>query len=610
VETTRNRDALGGTVADLVRSAAKRTPDAVALFADGSSLSYAELDRRADQLAAYLGAVGVGPDKLVGICIERSFDQIVTILAAWKVGSAYLPFDTAWPDKRLRALEHDSGCAALVSDRENADRFGPRNLSLINLDRDSEAIERAATKPAARLTPDQLAYVIYTSGSMGVPKGAEIDHANLSNLVHWHCDAFKVTPADRATHLAGLGFDAAVWEIWPYLCAGASVSIVPDSVRTSAALLRDWLIANGITIAFAPTALAEQLIGSAWPENTALRFLLTGGDTLHTYPRSGLPFVLVNNYGPTECTVLSTSAAVPPVGDAAALPPIGYPIANTRIHILDDAGIRVPAGEVGEIYIGGEPVGRGYRGRADLTSEQFLPDTFSDLPGDRLYRTGDLGSIRPDGQIAFHGRVDDQVKIRGHRIELSEVAGVLGRHAAVASCAVFARAAHEQYDQQLVAYIVLAAGATADAEDVRRFLATYLPEYMIPGSFVRVDALPLTANGKLDRSALPKPDAGNVLGATGIPPSNPAEERLAEILADVVGRSRIGIDDNFFLHGGHSLLGTQVVLRASDAFGVNLTLRHLFQAPTIRQLAGVIETLVLKMIESLSDDEARRRVAE
>ncbi len=602
--------AAPGSVAvpEQVARLARQSPAATALSAPCGTMSYAELDRRAARLSAYLRGVGAGPETLVGICLERSFDQIVAVLAAWKAGAAYLPLDPAWPDARLRALIDSAQCAVLVSNREHADRCGPSELPLVLLDRDGDAIDRSADIATAPPALDRLAYVIYTSGSTGAPKGVEITHGNLANLVEWHREAFAVTAADRASHLAGLGFDAAVWEIWPYLAAGASVALAPDAVRTAGPLLRDWLIEQRTTIAFAPTALAEQLVACDWPGDSPLRFVLTGADLLHLHPRPGLPFALVNNYGPTECTVVATSAVVQP--SETGIPPIGRPIANTRIHILDESGASVPAGETGEMFIGGDSVGRGYRGRPDLTAERFVADRFSGEPGAHLYRTGDLASLRDDGQIMFHGRIDDQVKIRGHRIEPGEVTSLLLRHAAVSAGAVVART-DERGEAQLVAYIVPTADLPATGEEVRNFLAGHLPEYMIPGAFVRLDALPFTANGKLDKPALPAPDASNALGDAGFAaPTTPAEERLAEILAEVMGRGPVGIDDNFFLLGGHSLLGTQVVLRASEAFGVDLTLRHLFQAPTVRQLAVLIEGLVMRMIEAMSDDEARLRAAE
>ncbi len=428
-------------------------------------------------------------------------------------------------------------------------------------------------------------------------------------MIFWHRSAFGVTASDRASHLAGLGFDASVWEVWPYLTAGATVVLVDETTRTSPDLLRRFIIDEKINVAFVPTALAEPMIAADWPADTALRFLLTGADTLHGRPRTSLPFTLINNYGPTECTVVATSGPINAAADSQELPPIGMPIANTKIYLLDEKREPVAAGEVGEIYIGGTGVGRGYRNREALTAERFLPDPFRPAPDARMYRTGDLGRLRKDSQIGFHGRVDNQEKIRGHRIEPEEIAAALNRHPKVMSCAVVARAG-EQGDKQLVAYIVPAAGSEPGANELHEFLAGLLPDYMIPAAFVRIDTLPLTTSGKLDRKALPSPCADNALGQTGHrSPQTPTEIRLAEIVAGVLGTAQIGIDDNFFMTGGHSLLGTQVVMRARDSFDVDLTLRHLFQAPTVAKLAAVIEGLAFEKVEAMSIAEAEQKAA-
>ncbi|MDB5738460.1 MAG: amino acid adenylation protein [Sphingomonas bacterium] len=583
----------------LFHASATRDPGAIALRAPCGTLSYGELDARAARLAARLIALGAGPERLIGICLERSFDQIVSILATWKAGAAFLPLDPAWPDARLRMIANDAACTLVIGRDDTAARLGPDAPTVIAPDQDGDK-----TAPAFDPAPDSLAYVIYTSGSTGTPKGVEITHANLAALIAWHNDAFAVTAQDRGSHLAGLGFDASLWEVWPYLAAGASVSLIDEPARTSGAKLRDWLLAERVTVAFAPTALADELIAADWPANAALRTLLTGADRLLVHPRAGLPFALVNNYGPTESTVVATSATVPAGVGVDTLPPIGHPIAGTIIHILDQTGAPVAPGIVGEIVIGGAQVARGYRGRPDLTAERFLMHE-----GQRVYRTGDKGAWLPDGQIAYHGRIDDQAKIRGHRIEPEEVAAALRLHPAITAATVAARAGDDG-EAHLVGYVVFGAGEVPSAEKLGGWLADRLPDYMVPGAFAKLDALPLTANGKVDRAALPPPCAANALVSAGFAaPETPAQQRLAEILSEVLARGPVGIDDNFFLLGGHSLLGTQVVLRAGDAFGVELTLRHLFLAPTIRQLAALIEDIVLSMIEAMSDDEAQQRAA-
>jgi amino acid adenylation domain-containing protein len=584
----------------VVAEIAKRHPDATALVAPCGTLSYAELDAQASRVATWLTSHGVGRESLVGVCLERSFDQLVVVLGAWKAGAAFLPLDPSWPDGRLQTIVEEAACALVVGREDTEARVPNSPTPVVTLD--WQAPELADAKPLATTPndPDALAYVIYTSGTTGKPKGVEVTHANLSWLIGWHNDAFGVTTEDRGSHLAGLGFDASVWEVWPYLCAGASVVLATDDVRTSDERLRAWLIVQGVTIAFVPTALAQDLVRDDWATGTRLRYILTGADRLLGRPRPGLPFALVNNYGPTECTVVATSAIVPTGNEETGLPAIGYPIKGTTIRILDGERQPVADGEQGEIYIGGPQVARGYRHQPDLTAAAFVT-----IDGERFYRTGDRAAWRPDGQITFHGRVDDQAKVRGHRVEPEETASVLRTHPGVRSGAVIAAPSPDGGDM-LVAYVV--EKDPLSAEELREFLGKTLPEYMIPGAFVRIDALPLTPNGKLDKRALPEPSDANALASAGFAaPETPAEAKLAEILEGVLGRGNVGVDDNFFLLGGHSLLGTQVVLRAGEAFGIDLTLRDLFQAPTIRQLAARIEEIVFAMIEAMDDDEAATR---
>ncbi|MDP9086632.1 MAG: non-ribosomal peptide synthetase [Pseudomonadota bacterium] len=579
-------------------------PDGPALACAHETLSHAALQARSNAIAARLIEAGIMPGSLVGICLHRSCAQVAAMLGVWKAGAACLPVDPTWPVERLRFLIAEANCAALLA------RSGQLSEALsdtvpIVIDVDATAAAPAGEVPLDDSRADELAYVIYTSGSTGVPKGVEVGHCNLGHLIDWHNAAFAVTPDTRAASLASIGFDANLWDVWPYLAAGASVSIVPDLVRSSAPALAEWLVEQSIEIAFAPTLLAEQLITMAWPPGTRLRTLLTGADSLVARPPADLPFTLVNNYGPTECTVVATSGPVAAREFAHGRPSIGRPIANTQVYLLDSQGRPVANGVSGEIFIGGAGVALGYRGRPDLTSERFVPDPSSSDPAARLYRTGDLASRDASGELFFHGRIDEQVKIRGHRVEPEEVAEALRRHPDVAAVAVTGSPSHDGV-MSLTAYLVPSRPAL-DAESVCSHLATLLPDYMIPSTLVRLDALPVTSNGKLDRAALPAPSTANQLVQSAFEaPTNALERRLAEILTDVMKLDTVGLDDNFFLLGGHSLLGTQIVLRAGDAFGINLTLRDLFDAPTVRRLAIVVEQRIVEAVSIMSDEQVFR----
>jgi acyl-coenzyme A synthetase/AMP-(fatty) acid ligase/acyl carrier protein len=428
----------------------------------------------------------------------------------------------------------------------------------------------------------------------------EITQRNLLGLIDWHCAEFAVTPRDRASCVAGLGFDAAIWEIWPYLCAGVPISLAGEAVRSSWQALRRWLVDERISIAFAPTPMAEPMISAEWPSGTALRYLLTGGDTLHVRPRGDLPFRVINNYGPTECTVVATSGRVEPSG--AALPSIGRAIAGAQIQIFDEHRTPVAHGEIGEIYIGGTGVGRGYRHRPALTADRFITDPFSKDRA-RLYRTGDLASLLPDGKIAFHGRCDGMIKIRGHRVEPEEISAALSTHPLVEQCVVVAKG--EGPDMTLIAYVVPRPRSTPRAGDLRSFLASQLPDFMLPSSFVGMVSLPVSASGKVDRKALPEPSAAKTLsGVEYRAPLSVVERQVAAIISELLKLDRVGLDDNFFLLGGHSLLGTQLVLRAQDAFGVELSLRDLFQTQSVAKLSAIIEQRILAPMGLAGIEEA------
>jgi len=594
-------------VPQLVAAQAATTPDAVALIANDQVLSYRELNCRANQLAQYLQTLGVGPNVLVGCCVERSLDMVVALLGILKAGGAYVPLDPTYPPERLAFMLEDAQVPVLITKQPLATRLPTLRAQVVYLDIDAAVLaQQSETNPVHTVTTDDLVYVIYTSGSTGRPKGVLITHNSLLNLVYWHQHTFAVTPADRATQVSSPAFDATGWELWPYLTIGASVYLPDEYISISPILLRDWLVNHKITITFLPTALAESMIALEWPSRSVLRFLLTGADTLHRYPSPSLPFALINNYGPTETTVVATSGRVPSTAHADMPPSIGRPIANTQIYILDEQLRQIPIGEPGELHIGGVGLAKGYLNRPELTNEKFIPNPFSDEPGACLYKTGDLARYLPDGQIAFLGRSDQQIKIRGFRIEPDEIVSVLNEHPAVQMSLVVARE-YTPGDKCLVAYIVLASGVQVTASSLRDTLMTHLPDYMIPATFVQLEALPLTPNGKVDRASLPAPDATNTLRDEAIIiPNTPLEEQLAGIVATLLGTEQVGIDDNFFLLGGHSLLATQVILQVAEVFGVELSLRSLFEAPTVRQLAAEIEQHIVAELETMSNEEVQR----
>jgi amino acid adenylation domain-containing protein len=592
-------------VPQLVSTQAAAAPDAIAVAHGKRSLSYRELDRRADRLAHVLRSLGVGPDVVVGLYLNRSLAMIVGALAILKAGGAYLPLDPSYPIERLMFVLKDSQAAIVVTGQCTVDVLPVQPPHVVALDPEGQsALPVGSGKPSISPKMDDLAYIIYTSGSTGQPKGVEITHGGLLNLVSWHQGAFRITPNDRASQLAALGFDAAVWEIWPYLTAGASVHL-PDGVAANdPEAVRDWLVSQRITTCFLPTPLAERVMTLEWPTGCSLRVMLTGADTLHHYPPRNVPFQLVNNYGPTECTVVATSGTVLPKEHAERLPTIGSPIDNVQVYILNENGRQASIGEPGEIYIGGAGLARGYRHRSDLTAERFVPNPFCSEPGARLFKTGDLGRYLPDGQVVFLGRVDEQIKIRGFRIEPAEIVRVLNEHPAVQASTITAREV-EPGDKHLIAYFVPAAKAQPTHTELRNFIAGCLPEYMVPAIFVKLEALPLNASGKVDRAALPAPNADNTLrDSRFVAPQTPIEERLVAAVASLLALDRVSVEDNFFLLGGHSLLGTQLIARIRDAFGVELSLRALFDAPTVSQLSARIEALLLAKLEAMSEEEA------
>jgi amino acid adenylation domain-containing protein len=603
------------SIQDLVERQANAAPHAVALCSGSRYITYGDLNARANNLAHHLRSLGIGPDVPVGICMERSVDLPVAALGVLKAGGAYLPLDPSYPAPRLSMLLEDSGTPLVITQTNMLGSVPKGKWQTMVLEDVPQDGANSETPSGVGTTPDNLAYMIFTSGSTGRPKGVQISHGSLLNLVNWHIRAFNVTAADKATLQASPGFDAAVWETWPYLAAGASLHVIDEMRRVTPDLLRNWILESGITISFLPTVIAESLIEMQWPRNAAFRILLTGADTLRHRPPQGLPFALINNYGPTECTVVATSGEILPATASGAIqamsemPSIGRPIDNVTIYIVDEKLEPVPEGTPGELLIGGQGVARGYVNSPALNAAKFLPDTFSNGNGARLYRTGDLGRLLPDGQIAFMGRIDDQIKVMGHRIEPSEIVTVLNRHPKIDTSFVTSYA-DGSGNQRLVAYIVSSSNSAPEPSDLRKFLEGYLPIHMVPATFVQLERLPLSAHGKLDRSALPQPTEGNILRDDSAEEfHSPIEEHLSGVLSNLLGVSRVGSDDNFFTLGGHSLLGAQLIAKIRENFGVELPLRTLFEEPTPRGMSAEIEKLIHARLATMSDDEAQRLLA-
>ena len=546
------------------------------------------MSERAERLARHLRQLGVNAGDLVGQCLERSASLVVGALAAFRLGAAYVAIDPAYPDERIRWMLDDADVAAVVTDGPNADRpLGSKVTVVLGsggwLPPDA-TVSDGEPLPAPPQSSD-LAYVVYTSGSTGHPKGVMVQHGSLANLIAWHNTAFSLTSADRCTQLASPGFDAAVWELWPTLACGAALHIVPEPLRRDPLGLRDWLVAEGITVSFVPTAIAETLLAVPWPPEAALRFLLTGGDALTRRPRADLGFEVINNYGPSETTVVATSGAVAPEGNGP--PPIGRGIAGVRIEIVDDDLAPVVPGEVGELLVGG------VRRRPRLPAPGRPDRRAFPRERGRWYRTGDRVRLRPDGQLDFLGRGDDQLSLRGFRVEPAEIVAALSSHPAIEACAVLG-VGGSGADRELVAYVVAGVGERPADVDLNAFVGGRLPDYMVPARYVWLSELPLTPHGKVDRAALEvrAPVEPLSLAPSEVSvrlPQTEIEQTIASVVAELLSVERIGLDQNFFLLGGHSMLGAQLIVRLEDLFGVEISLRYLFDHPTLNEIAEEVQ---------------------
>nr|WP_279610826.1 non-ribosomal peptide synthetase [Burkholderia gladioli] len=563
---------------------AEHTPDAVALVFEDRAISYAQLNAQANRLAHELIALGVRPDSRVALCVERSPALVIGLLAILKAGGAYLPLDPAYPPERLAYILADADPAIVLADAAGRAALGHAALDGRRLLDPDTLPERPASNPVVPgLTSRHLAYVIYTSGSTGKPKGVMVEHRGTLNLAQLQRQNFTILPSSRILQFASCAFDASVWEVVMALGCGTTLYLPFTALLKDRAALLRYLAQHRITHATLPPALLQGDSAVLDPE-LALTLILAG-----EAPGPGLfqalagHHVVFNAYGPTESTVCATLWRCPP-GFTGETIPIGKPIANTRIYLLDAHGQPVPLGAVGELHIGGDGLARGYLNRPELTAERFLDDPFDPRPGARMYRSGDLARYLPDGNIVFLGRNDHQVKIRGFRIELGEIEARLAAHSAVREAVVLAIG--EGADKRLVAYVV----AEHDEQligAIRDHLAAQLPDYMVPTAFVRLDALPLTPNGKLDRRALPAPDQSALFRQAYEAPQGEIESALAEIWATLLDIERVGRHDSFFALGGHSLLAVQLISRIA-ALGVELPLASLFASPTLAGLSSVI----------------------
>ena len=590
---TRWSDGAGGCLHELVRAQAERTPDAVALVFDGETCSYAALDRRANALAHRLRGHGVGTGSIVGIVAERSLELVVGLLGILKAGAAYLPLEPSYPEERLAFMLEQAAPPAVLVQQRFAALLPAGCAAVLSLDAGDEALAESATAPATGVLPADLAYVIYTSGSTGRPKGVMNSHAGIVNRLAWMQSAYGLTGDDRVLQKTPFSFDVSVWELfWPLLTGARLVIALPETHRDGAALAR--LIADeGVTtLHFVPSMLQVFLDEPELARCGSLRRVICSGEALPFELRQRflerLAAELHNLYGPTEAAVDVTAWNCRQEA-AAAVVPIGRPISNLRIHLLDGYGDPVPPGTPGELHIGGLGVARGYLAAPRLTAEKFVPDPFAEAPGMRLYRTGDLARSLADGTIEFLGRLDHQVKIRGHRIELGELEAALLAHPDLREAVIVLDGGGGQ--ARLVAYVVGAGGEAPAAADLRAFLRQRLPEPMIPARFVSLAAMPLNPNGKLDRKALPSPDGQrDDLARPYAEPRTVAESHLAAIWSEVLQVAKVGIDDNFFELGGDSIRSIQVVARAR-AVGMGLSLQLLLQHGAIRELAGKVEWL-------------------
>ncbi|OJH38589.1 non-ribosomal peptide synthetase [Cystobacter ferrugineus] len=578
------------TLAETFRLQATRTPEAPALVFPDGTLTYAELETRSNRLARYLASLGVGPEVCVGLHLEPSAELVVAMLAVLKAGGAYVPLDLSYPTPRLDFMVEDAGIRVVLTQERLEPELMLDDGLMVFLDTHAARVSAHPGTPLEeRASAHGLAYVIYTSGSTGKPKGVCVTHQAIHRLA-LNTNYVKLGPGDRVAQVSNPAFDAATFEIWGALLTGATVVGIDKDTLLSSERFVAALREQRITSMFLTTARFNRLVHEVPGAFRTLREVLVGGEACDPAAlRAALvdgPRRLLHVYGPTEVTTFATWHEVTSVPPGARTVSIGRPLANTRVHILDAHLRPLPPGRPGELYLGGEGVARGYLSRPELTAERFVPDPFSAEPGARLYRTGDVGRFLADGAVEFIGRVDHQVKLRGFRIELGEVEAALRQHPAVEDAVALVRE-DRPGDRRLVAYVTPAHDEPPTPAQLRTALGAKLPEYMVPAALVVLESLPLNANGKVDRKALPVPEQESE-ASTFVEPTGPVEPRMAALFAEVLGASRVGALDDFFDLGGHSLLATQLLSRVRREFGVDVPVRTVFETPTVRGLAAAV----------------------
>lgn len=583
-------------VHELVEAQVERTPNAVALTYNGQSLSYRELNRRANQIAHYLVARGVRAGSLVAIYMDRSMESLLAVLATLKSGAAYVPLDPQYPRDRLAFMLSDSSPAILLTQQNISDDLPYDPAKTICMDSAwNETAKLSADNLRSGATRENLAYVIYTSGSTGKPKGVCLPHRALTNLIFWQLDNSHLPLAARTIQFTSLSFDVSFQETFSTWCSGGNLIVVSESLRRDPTSLLRFLREERIARLFLPFVALQHLAEAAHDEKDLpdhLLEIITAGEQLQVTRQLAAFFCrmpqckLFNHYGPSESHVVTSFQLTGSPDDWPSLPPIGKPIANTQIYILDPLLNLVPVGVAGELYIGGVSLANGYLNRPELTAERFIPDPSTRRPGSRLYKTGDIARMRPDGDIEYLGRSDQQVKIRGFRIELGEVESALTQHPGVQQAAVTVRE-DTSGDKRLVAYLVCGQ-ENLDIRDLRRYLATFLPAHMIPSGFSVLPAFPLTPSGKVDRKALPAPIPEHGYPSEGMAPRNQLEAQLVSIFRNVLHTDSVGVFDDFFDMGGHSLTATRLLSQVKDVTGRQIPLSALFHGATVESLARII----------------------